>query len=130
MTRKEKVTFINNEILTTNEVAEILQLSRQQVLNLVTDGKLSVVKKTSKGNLFLREDILNYLKEKRLGKKDLVGRRFGKLVVVKVTKERKRGHVLWECRCDCGQIAFVSGSDLKSGNNRSCGCMKRKKISV
>ncbi len=32
---------------------------------------------------------------------------------------------LWECACYCGKSVIVSGKDLKSGNTRSCGCLRR-----
>src|SRR5215469_692755 len=28
----------------------------------------------------------------------------------------------WLCRCDCGTETVVTGSRLRSGNTRSCGC--------
>ena len=29
----------------------------------------------------------------------------------------------WECLCDCGKKIVVSGTNLRSGNTRSCGCL-------
>lgn len=49
--------------------------------------------------------------------KDTVGRRFGKLVVLKELGYRR---VL--CQCDCGNIKEVSKSHLLSGDIISCGC--------
>jgi hypothetical protein len=51
---------------------------------------------------------------------NLVGQRFGKLVVVKLT--RKSGFRAWECRCDCGGRSIASAGLLRSGKPRSCGC--------
>jgi len=31
----------------------------------------------------------------------------------------------WLCKCDCGEYVFVAESDLKSGDTRSCGCLRR-----
>ncbi|MCC9273543.1 MAG: alcohol dehydrogenase [Enterococcus aquimarinus] len=59
------------------------------------------------------------------GKKtDLTGQRFGRLVVVRETNERKSGYVVWECKCDCGEISFVTSWHLRSGNTKSCGCLR------
>ena len=33
------------------------------------------------------------------------------------------GHVLWLCKCDCGNTVLASTSHLKSGLVRSCGCL-------
>lgn len=60
-------------------------------------------------------------------KLNLVGQRFGKLVVVK--EYGKIGNTYaWECLCDCGNTKVVKGGYLKSGNNRSCGCLHKEVI--
>ena len=56
--------------------------------------------------------------------KDLTGQRFGKLVVIHPTDERRGRSVVWECKCDCGNTAFVPTNNLRSGNTASCGCAK------
>ena len=53
--------------------------------------------------------------------KDTVGRRFGKLVVL---KELGYGRVL--CRCDCGNTKEISKTHLLNGDIISCGCKMRK----
>ena len=58
---------------------------------------------------------------------DLTGQRFGKLVAICKTDERKSGSVVWECKCDCGKTAYVAVQYLRSGKTRSCGCAKRGK---
>lgn len=58
--------------------------------------------------------------------KDIVGERFGKLTVVRYlrTDVKPYGHtVIWECKCDCGNIVEVSTNALRSGNTKSCGCL-------
>lgn len=30
----------------------------------------------------------------------------------------------WKCKCDCGNITYVDGTMLRSGNTKSCGCHK------
>ena len=35
---------------------------------------------------------------------------------------RNRSEMIWECRCDCGNIINVKESDLVSGRFTSCGC--------
>lgn len=58
--------------------------------------------------------------------KDIVGERFGKLTVVRYlrTDVKPYGHVvIWECKCDCGNVVEVSTSSLRTGNTRSCGCL-------
>lgn len=58
-------------------------------------------------------------------KKDLTGKRFGKLTAIEAVEERQKGRVIWRCLCDCGNEAFVSSSKLISGETKSCGCYRR-----
>ena len=60
---------------------------------------------------------------------DIVGRRYGRLVVVQVADRGlwsgKNRHYL--CACDCGVTKCVNRSDLTSGGTRSCGCYRAEK---
>lgn len=61
--------------------------------------------------------------------KDLIGERFGRLVVIERAENRQfpcgASVVCWKCRCDCGNIVTVCGSGLRNGT-KSCGCAKNK----
>lgn len=57
--------------------------------------------------------------------KDLTGIRFGRLVAVAKTEERIDRRVVWECKCDCGNMHHVQSNSLLSGKTRSCGCLER-----
>lgn len=50
---------------------------------------------------------------------DIRGQRFGRLVV------RQRTANLWLCACDCGNLVTVPTTNLKTGNTRSCGCLRK-----
>lgn len=61
-------------------------------------------------------------------RENLVGKRFGKLVVLKQVEDyvtpSGRRHPQWLCQCDCGSKPVeVLGTSLKSGHTRSCGCL-------
>jgi hypothetical protein len=60
---------------------------------------------------------------------DLIGRRFGRLVVLSRAEhnEPASGSAMWVCACDCGSTCEVSSSSLNRprGNTSSCGCKKR-----
>ena len=56
-------------------------------------------------------------------KKNLIGQKFGKLTVIKETNERIDGKVVWECKCNCGNIFYTNTSRLTSGKTSSCGCL-------
>lgn len=55
---------------------------------------------------------------------DLTGKRFGRLVVLKMDHINRHQQSMWKCRCDCGETIVTSGSTLKGGRSRSCGCFK------
>jgi hypothetical protein len=59
--------------------------------------------------------------------KDLTGQRFGNLIVIKATEKRKFKHVVWLCKCDCGNEKEIIGNALTSGQCKSCGCLRVKK---
>lgn len=49
------------------------------------------------------------------------GTRFGRLVVVEQIDDRRNGHILWKCQCDCGRYTIVYANSLRSGSTSSCG---------
>lgn len=57
--------------------------------------------------------------------KDLTGKKFGKLTVLKMSEERgNRNQIKWVCKCECGNIHVVTGESLRHGKSKSCGCLK------
>lgn len=58
--------------------------------------------------------------------KDITKQRFGNLIAIKPTSERKHSSVIWECQCDCGNIHMASAELLLAGKVSSCGCIHSK----
>lgn len=58
-------------------------------------------------------------------KQNLIGQRFGKLIIMEKTSERKHGNVVWKCQCDCGKEHFAYTNLLTSGGCKSCGCLAK-----
>lgn len=56
-------------------------------------------------------------------KRDLSGKRYGKLFVIE--RRGKRGGS-WLCKCDCGKNVILPASDFLSGGQIACGCMNHK----
>lgn len=56
---------------------------------------------------------------------DLVGKRFGKLTVIRRTENNASGSAQWVCRCDCGREKIATTSILNSGHQMSCGCIAK-----
>jgi hypothetical protein len=52
--------------------------------------------------------------------KNLVNRKFGRLVVLEVLPSS-----LAKCLCECGSSKLIRIDRLRSGNTKSCGCLKR-----
>lgn len=53
---------------------------------------------------------------------DLIGKRFGNLLVIKRNGSDKHRDTLWETLCDCGKSHTSRGSTLRKGTSISCGC--------
>ena len=60
--------------------------------------------------------------------KDLVGKRFGRLTVIKRSyPNTKKGETNWLCKCECGTKKVIYGDSLRSGHTQSCGCLQRER---
>jgi len=55
---------------------------------------------------------------------NLVHLQFGKLQVMKKVDDERKG-TFWLCKCICDNEKVVSTSSLRSGQTRSCGCIKK-----
>lgn len=64
---------------------------------------------------------------------DLTGKRYGRLTVIKeVERIRYPSGIpdrMWECVCDCGNIFRCNSGRLRSGNTKSCGCLRKEMAS-
>jgi hypothetical protein len=60
---------------------------------------------------------------------DITGQRFGRLTVIKPLESRY-GQRHFQCRCDCGRVVTLPGGNIRSGNTRSCGCLRREATSL
>lgn len=55
---------------------------------------------------------------------DLTGQKFGRLTAVSFCGV-KNHKARWKCMCDCGLSVIATANNLKSGNTKSCGCLRR-----
>lgn len=51
---------------------------------------------------------------------NLLNQQFGKLIVVKETSERRNKSVVWECKCECGNIVKYTTKELRSDGIIQC----------
>lgn len=58
--------------------------------------------------------------------RNILGKRFGKLLVVEKAKpillKSGKHATAWKCLCDCGQEVIVKTNSLIEGHTKSCGC--------
>lgn len=62
-------------------------------------------------------------------KPNLIGIRFGKLVVLSTAPSRNN-KACWRCRCACGNEKVIRAGALKDGFATSCGCSRSQSVSV
>lgn len=63
-------------------------------------------------------------------RKDLLGKKFGKLTVIGLVQDPSNSNrKIWECVCDCGSVRVNRSYALTSGNIQSCGCDRIRKLS-
>lgn len=61
--------------------------------------------------------------------RSIIGKRFGRLVVLDFVEMRGRLGSYWKCKCDCGAEKIVSRNALRNGSTQSCGCLRREMYS-
>ena len=55
----------------------------------------------------------------------MIDRKFGRLLVLEYSgRQLNSNHSRWLCFCECGNQCIVSGKTLRSGETRSCGCLR------
>jgi len=65
-----------------------------------------------------------------MGKRlNLVGKKFGRLMIMSDVGNDAGGNSLFLCQCDCGTERVVLGCHLRSGHTKSCGCYNRERMS-
>lgn len=58
--------------------------------------------------------------------KNIKGKKFGLLTVIKRVNNTQNGKTQWLCKCECGNTKIVPGKSLRDGNTKSCGCLNNK----
>jgi hypothetical protein len=58
------------------------------------------------------------------------GQKYHRLTLVETVGYNIRGVMLWRAKCDCGGEMIASGSRMKCGKVKSCGCFRREDSSI
>ena len=56
---------------------------------------------------------------------NIIGQRFGNLVVIDEAPSDPSGFAKWKCLCDCGNFRIARGTDLRAGIVTHCGCKNK-----
>ena len=55
---------------------------------------------------------------------DMTAKKCGRLLVIGRAENNRRGQARWFCLCECGAESIVNGYALRSGNTKSCSCLR------
>lgn len=61
---------------------------------------------------------------------DIVGKRFGRLVVQSRGENDRTRAIRFNCICDCGSKKLIHKASLIRGATRSCGCIRKEMLAV
>jgi len=59
---------------------------------------------------------------------NLVGKKFGRLLVLSINSKNNYGAYMYNCKCDCGNECIVRSGNLVHGTTRSCGCLVHESV--
>ena len=59
--------------------------------------------------------------------KNEVGEKYGRLTVLEYAGMNDRHNALFLCQCECGGQKIATGSGLRNGTIKSCGCLRKEK---
>lgn len=60
---------------------------------------------------------------------NIIGKRFGRLVVKAFSHTNKNRASCWYVKCDCGKIKVIRGVTMMTGKAMSCGCLQKENMS-
>jgi hypothetical protein len=61
---------------------------------------------------------------------DMTEKVCGRLTVIERAEVGMDHNARWRCLCECGKSVTISGSNLRRGTTRSCGCLQRQLAAV
>lgn len=112
--------FTEEEIKILKENFYIKRISLKNIAKILNCSETKVRNYIKKNNM-TRDPIRNAFK-------DETGKKFGYLTVLKLLDEKNSDNRrLFLCQCKCGNLIKVPGKRLRSGNTKSCGCLRKEK---
>ena len=59
--------------------------------------------------------------------KDITGQKIHRLTFLEFVGRNENRNARWKVRCECGTVFEVTASSVKSGQTKSCGCIRRER---
>lgn len=59
---------------------------------------------------------------------DMTGKTYNELTVIERAGYDVDGSVTWLCRCSCGKLCVMRGSNIRNGRSKSCGHTRKTKL--
>lgn len=63
-------------------------------------------------------------------REDLTGQKMHRLTFLHYVGQNDTRNSIWRVRCDCGTEFEVAASEVKRGNTRSCGCIRKERCAT
>lgn len=63
-------------------------------------------------------------------KKDITGKKFGRLTALSEVQASVNGKIKWVCVCECGKRKEIFKTNIISGKSKSCGCLQKECVSM
>lgn len=57
--------------------------------------------------------------------KNIIGKKYNRLTVLKRVENDKSGNIRYLCKCDCGNEIVIRSGNIKNGSTKSCGCLRK-----
>lgn len=113
-----KLTIIDSRELLTTEKALCKCMCGKE--KYITVNSILCQKTQSCGCLYFEA-----MKNSDARTKNIVGKTFGRLTVVKLSPKVEGKRRKWLCLCSCGNYVEVDTGSLSGGTTRSCGCLNK-----
>lgn len=65
-----------------------------------------------------------------MAKIEMIGKKFGRLLVKREAGKDSKGAYMYECDCDCGNTHTANGCKLRDGSIKSCGCLQKELLAL
>lgn len=113
-----------NNIKPPNRVSDEEKQKRLEERKIIEQNK--IIRETKR---IVKKTIQTFKSKIKLLKKDVTGKKFGKLTALSFSHRNNQKHAYWNFQCDCGNKTISDLSQIKNGT-KSCGKCNKNKIDI